>query len=260
MLVMPVYNEEACVAGVIEAWRNALRSTGASYRMLVVDDGSTDGTAEALSVFDGAPDIRVVRKANSGHGPTILTGYAEAVEVAEWIFQCDSDDEMPPDAFPSLWREREDYDALFGVRTGRRQSASRRLITQVSRIAVRMLFGAGVADVNSPYRLMRADVLAPVVQRTPAGTYAPNVIISGALASSGCRIANVPVGHVHRRTGSVSIAKWRLWKLATGALVQTIGFVAQGRMAESAAAIKEAIAARRGRVRIGEGHAAVNAR
>jgi len=221
-LVMPVYNEEECIAEVIRSWRAMLARCGMDFRMIVLNDGSRDGTARVLAGFEGDERIEVVHKENTGHGPTILLGYRRAVELAEWVFQCDSDDEMKPDWFPALWERREAYDALFGVRQGRTQSLGRRLISACSRLVVRVLFGKGVADVNVPYRLMRSSVLGEVIRQIPADTFAPNVIISGALARARMRICNHPVPCEGRKTGRVSIAKWKLWKAAFRSFWQTL--------------------------------------
>ncbi len=219
---MPVYNEAECIAKVVASWRYELAALRIDFRMIVLNDGSRDGTAEALAAFAGDSRIEIVNKPNAGHGPTILMGYRKAAAIANWVFQCDSDDEMPADHFRRLWARREQFDAVIGIRAGRSQGLGRKLISKVSRLAVWMLYGRGVADVNVPYRLIRAEVLAPLVERIPSDTFAPNVIISGALARGRCRIANVPVPHQGRRTGTVSIMKWKLWRSAFLAFRQTI--------------------------------------
>ena len=221
-LVMPVCNEEACIADVVHSWHRLLSSLNVEFQMIVLNDGSRDGTREALSAFANEQRIRVVNKPNSGHGPTILMGYREAVDLAEWVFQCDSDDEMKADHFPELWRVRDRYDAVFGFRQGRHQNVARKVISACSRLTVHLLFGMAVTDVNTPYRLMRARSIREIIAALPDDSFAPNVIISGALASSGARICNCPVPHEGRRTGSVSIVKWKLWKAALKSFRQTL--------------------------------------
>jgi dolichol-phosphate mannosyltransferase len=221
-LVMPVYNEEGCIVEVLRSWKDTLSRLGIRYELIVLNDGSKDRTAEALASFAGDPTIVVVNKRNSGHGPTILEGYRMAVKRAPWVFQCDSDDEMRAEHFPSLWGLREGYDALFGIRAGREQNSGRKLISACSRLTVKFMFGAGVQDVNTPYRLMRASLLEQVLEQIPPDTFAPNVIISGAFAQAGLRLYNVPVPHEGRRTGSVSIVKWKLWKAAVRSFWQTL--------------------------------------
>ncbi|MEJ7616264.1 MAG: glycosyltransferase family 2 protein [Pyrinomonadaceae bacterium] len=221
-VVMPVYNEQECIAGVVEAWLTVLSELGIEYLIIVLNDGSQDETRKALSKFAEDRRVSVVNKTNSGHGPTVLLGYRQAVEMARWVFQCDSDDEMRPEHFPQLWEKRERYDALFGFRQGRQQNVGRRLISAFSRITVRLLFGNGVRDVNVPYRLMRADILRQIVVQIPDDTFAPNIIISGTMAGAGLRINNQLVPHEGRKTGTVSIMKWKLWRAAGKSLWQTI--------------------------------------
>lgn len=221
-LVMPVYNEEACIEPVVLAWHDELARLGIDFLMIVLNDGSRDSTALRLEVFSGNERIMVINKKNSGHGPTILQGYRLAVEKAEWVFQTDSDDEMSPEHFVTLWKHRHDYDAILGVRHGRKQGIGRWLISAVSRLTVNLLYGNGVVDVNTPYRLMRAASLTGIINAVPADTFAPNVIIAGALTASRKRILNLPIPHRDRVTGTVSIVKFRLWKAAASSLFQTV--------------------------------------
>jgi len=223
-VVMPVYNEEGCVGRVLRAWQEALRALGTNFLIIALNDGSTDGTAAALAPFEKDPNALVVHKANSGHGPTILMGYRTAVQLAQWVFQCDSDDEMPPESFEALWEQRDCYDALLGVRSGRLQTAGRRMLSAASRWTVRLLFGQGVRDVNSPYRLVRASLLKSIVEQVPSDAFAPNVIISGALVRYGARILNSPVPCRPRQTGSASLASWKLLRAAWNSFWQTLQY------------------------------------
>jgi glycosyltransferase involved in cell wall biosynthesis len=224
ILVMPVYNEEGCITPVVDSWRETLAGLAADYELLVLDDGSTDRTAEALAAYKDDPRVTVVRKPNSGHGPTILAGYRRAVEMGEWVFQCDSDGEMRAEDFHRLWRIREGYDALFGIRTGGRAGLDRRFISMISRAVSRTLFGSRVTDVNVPYRLMRGETLRAAIARIPDDAFAPNIIISGALSAAGARIANVPVPRHPRAAGKGSLVKWTLWRGAARSFVETVRF------------------------------------
>jgi glycosyltransferase involved in cell wall biosynthesis len=221
-VVMPVYNEEAAVGGVVRAWAAELDRLGIDYELRVYDDGSRDRTGEALvKLSEEIPRLLVTRHSNRGHGPTILRGYREA--RGEWVFQTDSDGEMEPDSFGRLWAERERHDFLFGIRAGRVWTAPRWVMTRVSRLAVRMLFGKGVADVNTPYRLMRRERLAELLTGLPDDLFAPNVILSGLAVRRGLRIWETPVPHQGRRHGGGSLVSFRkLIKPASRSLKQTI--------------------------------------
>jgi len=207
---------------VVKPGHDELRRLDIDFIMIVLNDGSRDNTASRLAEFSGNDSIRVVNKQNSGHGPTILAGYHTAVDKAEWVFQVDSDDELKASDFDKFWIQRNKYDALYGYRVGRRQSVSRKIISAVSRAVVRLFYGKGIIDVNIPYRLIRSTILKEIIDQIPDDTFAPNVIISGALVSSGLPIFNCPVAHEHRKTGMVSIVNWKLWKAACRSFWQTI--------------------------------------
>lgn len=221
-VVMPVYNEEECIVSVVESWLSALSELNIRFRIVVLNDGSTDHTQDALKSFDYDDRVKVINQKNRGHGPTILIGYQESVKLADWTFQCDSDNEMKPDSFRVLWQNKGSFDALFGVRVARNQSTGRALISACSRAVVRLLFGRGITDVNTPYRLMRSDILKRIIDHIPANTFAPNIVISGVFCKCNARIFEHPVLHEHRKTGRVSIVRWKLWESAAKAFWQTL--------------------------------------
>jgi glycosyltransferase involved in cell wall biosynthesis len=218
---MPVFNEEAAVEGVVAEWLGVLDGLGIDYEFRIYNDGSTDGTAARLAALAGrCPRVVVCNQANAGHGPTVLRGYREA--AGAWVFQTDSDGEMPAGPFRQLWEARAGYDLLLGSRAGRASPLGRRIITGASRLAVRLLWGAGVRDVNTPYRLMRRARLEELLRAVPADAFAPNVIISGLAVRRKLRIWECPVPHLGRRTGRVSILGLRLWRSALRAFGQTL--------------------------------------
>jgi glycosyltransferase involved in cell wall biosynthesis len=219
-VVMPVHNEEACVAQVVESWLSVLTDLQVNFLLIVLDDGSTDNTAKTLDRFADDTRVCIVHQANAGHGPTIIRGYRQATNAADWVFQCDSDNEMSPESFSLLWEQRSDYDAVFGYRQGRQQSQGRSLVSFCSRLTVRLLFGAGVRDVNTPYRLIRSTVLEPIIERVPPDTFAPNILISGAIARAGVPILNIPVPCRPRQSGC-SINTWKLSKGSIRSFAQT---------------------------------------
>ncbi|HBA60846.1 MAG TPA: hypothetical protein DCZ92_08505, partial [Elusimicrobia bacterium] len=98
------------------------------------------------------------------------------MERAQWVFQADSDNEVPHGNFKALWDRRGEYDALFGERTGRIQTAGRRLVSALASYAVALFFGGAIADVNTPYRLMRAAALRPLLGVLPPDMFAPNLV------------------------------------------------------------------------------------
>lgn len=221
-VVMPVYNEAECIVDVIKSWNDMLSSLDIRFKILVFNDGSTDNTAQVLEIFENHENINIVHKKNSGHGPTILMGYQTALGCADWIFQCDSDDEMKADYFPDLWKNRMDYDVLFGIRHNRSQGTGRKIISMVSRITVKQLFGKGISDVNVPYRLISRHVMQNIISSIPDKTFAPNIIISGMIAKHKYSVYEKLVQHDTRKTGTDSLVQFKLWKVTFKSFLQTI--------------------------------------
>lgn len=225
-VVMPVYNEQEAVGGVLEKWSSALNVLGIDHVIRPYNDGSKDDSLAVMrAVAERFSDIEVHDKRNGGHGNTILTGYREAAaDGFDWIFQIDSDDEMGPEKFGELWTARQEKDFLVGIRDGRRQQLPRKIISFVSRICVRVFYGKSVWDVNTPYRLMRTAAFRDFYGRIPLTTFAPNVILSGLAARHKLRCHEIRVPQHDRTTGTVSIKKWKLLKAAARSFAQTILF------------------------------------
>jgi dolichol-phosphate mannosyltransferase len=220
-VVMPAYCEERRIAEIVSDWMAELDRLDIDYEFLVYDDGSKDRTREALERLSvERPRLVVKSHANRGHGPTILTGYREA--RGEWVFQTDSDGELPPGQFGVLWKHREDCDFLVGYREHRRSTLARTMVTMGSRLAVRCLFGSSIRDVNSPYRLMRRSSLLKMLHFVPETTFAPNVILAGLAARLRLRVYEAPVPHAGQQTVTVALNKWKLWKTACRCLLQTV--------------------------------------
>jgi dolichol-phosphate mannosyltransferase len=179
-IVIPVYNESENLAGLLRDWLPLFNETRASYRVFLIDDGSTDASLSLLQRLQSEdPNLSVHTQKNAGHGRAILKGYTLALDAkAEWIFQIDSDHQLDTEAFAQLWANRNDYDFLIAQRGDRYASKGRRWISRVSTCMVRSLYGPGVADVNCPYRLMRGEAMKRALEKMPPNSFAPNVLLT----------------------------------------------------------------------------------
>ncbi len=223
-VIIPVYNESEVIHSVLNSWTNMLDSLGINYIVRVYNDGSRDASLQEMQRASSEHSgILVIDKPNSGHGPTILQGYLESGD-AEWVFQMDSDNEIGPEHFPDLWHHRQAHDFLIGIRKNRSGSLARKIISLVSRLVVRVCYGYGIADVNSPYRLMRTDRFAPLFKRIPADTFAPNVIVSGMAIKERMRVYETLVPFESRKTGKPSLFGFKLFKNAARSFFQVIKF------------------------------------
>src|SRR5262245_35615213 len=220
---MPVFNEGRGITSVLSAWTDVLRSLNVAYEVRLYNDGSTDSTPAVLDDLEQLnPAVHVIHQDNRGHGPTILRAYGEA--TGAWVFQVDSDDEIPASMFEDVWGQRAGMDAVFGVRCDRKEPLTRRLVTWGAWAVVRTAYGHCPRDVNVRFRLIRQEVLSAVVSRLPDDLFAPNVAMTGLLSTSAARVVEVPVLTQRRAFGSSSLAApLKLMKVALLTAKQTLG-------------------------------------
>lgn len=222
--VMPVYNEAACVERVCLEWLDQMRAIGGA--LLVVNDGSHDATPRILSRLAAAEsNLMVIHQLNGGHGSAILNGYRHALALnPEWLFQVDSDGEMPAALFPLIWNQRNDAAFILGRRTGRQVDPLRQRLSQAHRHLLQLVFGVRVDDPNIPFRLMRASEFRPILNALPEGLFAPNVFLALLAARAGL-LAPGPVVPLAPRGGGVpSIRGWHTFRVAARCAAELLQF------------------------------------
>lgn len=216
-LVMPVYNEQDCIGEVVADWTAELRKhfDEDSYRFIIINDGSRDGTGAILDELTAQyPSLIVVHQQNSGHGTTVYNGYQKAIELgSEYIFQTDSDNQFEAADFDLLWSQREKSRFILGQRKIRYDAWVRLIITRIVIAINCILFWTYIADANIPYRLMRADYLRQLMSRMRFVPFIPNIFLSVIARRSGENLLSIPVKHRERKTGTVSILRWKLVKV-----------------------------------------------
>lgn len=206
-IVIPAYNEEANIETVVREWYPNVKLGAEGSKLVVIDDGSKDGTMEKLkSLQTEFPDLLVKHKENSGHGPTILAGYNFAIsEGADYIFQTDSDGQTDPKEFPEFWEERRRYEMIIGNRTAREDGFGRVIVTRTLRALIFLTFHVYVKDANTPFRLMKATVLEKELKYVPRDYFLTNVLITVIFAKRKYRVRYVPISFRPRQGGKNSI-------------------------------------------------------
>ena len=127
--------------------------------------------------------------------------------------------------FEALWKERTNYDFIIGRREfSFKVPLPRRIVSFMAKKAVHFFYGHGISDVNAPYRLMRKDKFATIYEAIPATTFAPNVILSGMAIRQNLRIKDSFIPTDFRATGTVSIQRMKLLKVAIKSFKETIAF------------------------------------
>lgn len=221
-IVIPVYNEEANIKDVIEDWYPIVEKYNGDgeSRLVLIDDGSKDNTYSIMEeCAKDRPFMKVITKQNEGHGATVLYGYNYAIENgADYIFQTDSDGQTLPSEFHQFWDMKEDYDMVIGHRSKREDGASRFFVTKVLKMTLKVCFGVTVTDANTPFRLMKAEILAENIKLVPEKFNLSNVIISVIYAKKNYKVKYIPITFRPRQGGVNSINLKKIFKIGVQAL------------------------------------------
>jgi glycosyltransferase involved in cell wall biosynthesis len=197
-IVMPVFNERHRLELAVDAVLAAQVSD--DLELLIVDDGSTDGTREILSDRNWPPDVRVIyHERNRGKGAAIRTALAEARGVYTTIM--DADLEYEPSDIPTLLAPLRagDAQAVFGTRGFQSHSAfsfwyvvGNRAVT----FAANLLFNSWVSDMMTGQKAMSTELFRSLELR--ADGFAIEAEITARLLRRGVRIYEVPITYTAR--------------------------------------------------------------
>ena len=206
-IIIPAYNEEENIRSVIAQWHPVAEKAGPDSRLVIIDDGSRDGTYQTVSGLKGQyPQLVVLTKENQGHGATVLYGYRYAIKKgADYAFQTDSDGQTLPSEFPVFWKNREKCGLLIGCRVHRGDGFSRLFVTRVLRLVLLVAFRTWVKDANAPYRLMRCSQLKEVLKKVPKDFFLSNVLITVIYSKKKLGVHYYPITFLPRQGGENSI-------------------------------------------------------
>ena len=199
--LFPAFNDAVTIGGLVEKTFNLLRSTGRNFEILVVNDGSTDQTADVLRQlqirYDGV--LRVIHHpVNRGYGAALRSGFAAACK--DLVFYTDGDGQYDPGELTLLLDRLEPRLGLVnGYKIKRHDPLYRVFIGKIYNAFVRALFHIRVRDVDCDFRLMRRSLLARTSLHSETGAICVELLQE--LESLGCEVANVPVHHYPRVAG-----------------------------------------------------------
>lgn len=219
-IVMPAYNEEANIEMVAREWHEVVRKIGKSSKLVIIDDGSKDSTyLKLMELTEELPQLVPLTKPNSGHGATLLFGYEYALKAgADYIFQTDSDGQTLPSEFPGFWEQRNKYDILIGYRNHREDGASRVFVTKTLKLVLFFIFHIKITDANTPYRLMKREILLKHIGRVPEQFNLSNVMLTVLFLKAKENVTFIPITFRPRQGGMNSINFKKITKIGIRAV------------------------------------------
>lgn len=224
-IIVPTYNER----GNIERLLPALLEFDPALEVVVVDDDSPDGTADAAEAIGRARGrVHVVRHgAKQGIGPAYLAGFRRALELgAELVVQMDADFSHPIASLPDLFGHARDYDLVLGSRyldgiTVVRWPIERLLLSYFGNSYVRRVTGLPVRDTTGGFKCWRRETLLGIgLDQVRANGYSFQVEMTYRAWCKGFRILEIPIIFMDREIGTSKMSKriglealWMVWEL-----------------------------------------------
>ncbi len=221
---MPVHNEVHNIVPVAEGLLQYFSHACREYRLILIDDGSTDGSHSRCDELTKryAEHVDVVHHArNLGYGGALRTGLMAALDTGlPWIGFCDSDDQFRP--LTSLHRlvsevlehDQRQYegriDAAVGHRIDRADGLTRQLTGRLWHHVSRQILPHDAHDVDCGCKLFRREAIAPVVPSLHGQYATTSAELMARLYRNRAHVVNVPVKHYPRTSGSQSGLDFRV--------------------------------------------------
>lgn len=202
----PCYNDEATIASMVNLALVTIDKVGAEGEVIVIDDGSSDGSAHVLKDLQSEQSrLRVItHEQNRGYGGALLSGFGAATK--EWVFYTDGDAQFDPAELEQLVAKAgPDVDVVQGWKIRRADNVVRRVIGRVYHRSVSLMFGLKIRDTDCDFRLIRREVLDRITLEHTSGVICVELVRK--LQDAGARFVEVPVHHYPRLHGQSQFFK-----------------------------------------------------
>ena len=197
-VVVPVYNEEGCLAELIRRSLESLEKTGKRYELILVDDGSRDRSPAIMAAASEQNPNRVIScilNRNYGQHSAIMAGFS--LVRGDLVITIDADLQNPPEEFPRLVEAAEAGNDVVGtIRQHRKDSLLRTIPSKIVNYAAQKATGVKMHDYGCMLRAYRRHIVEAMKQCNERSTFIP--VLGNSFARNTCEI---PVGHSERAAG-----------------------------------------------------------
>jgi dolichol-phosphate mannosyltransferase len=194
--VVPAYNEAESLPALIDELSRALDTTGSSYEIVLVDDGSTDGSGVWIAnAARSQPHVRaVLLERNAGQSAALAAGLRHA--RGEVLVTLDADGQNDPADIPRLLEALRDADVASGVRTDRADTWVRKVSSRIANAVRRMALGDTITDIGCSLKAYRRSAVEGIPFFVGAHRFLPALC-----QFRGARVVEIPVRHRPRTRG-----------------------------------------------------------
>ncbi|NLE45648.1 MAG: glycosyltransferase family 2 protein [Chloroflexi bacterium] len=205
---LPAYNEAPNVRRAVEHVSSVAQGIGADYEIIVVNDGSRDGTGDVVrEMIPEVPNLRLVEHfPNRGYGGALKAGFAAS--TGDLVAFVPADNQFDFREISRFLDQISQADIVSGYRADRQDHLVRKLNALGWNLVVRVLFGYLCRDIDCGFKLIRREVIEHVPVESD-GAMIDTELLAGARAR-GYRIAEVPVTHLPRVAGEATGANVRV--------------------------------------------------
>ncbi len=199
-IIIPAFNEAEGIGAVLTTLRSFLDQQNVQAEIIVIDDGSTDGTGDKASLIQGVRVITHIR--NKGYGAALKTGIGAA--TTEWVITYDSDNQHTPEnlaaVLPAL---KDNVDLVIGKREGYSGPLVRQPGKRIIGVVANYLTETKIPDFNSGFRAFRREKVLPYLHLFPNG-FSFSTTSTVCFLKEGLNVLFVPI-HIKERTGKSTV-------------------------------------------------------
>lgn len=221
-VVLPCFNEHPHIEGILLSWLGELRQKQLSFEIIVINDGSLDGSGRVLDKLRrDNPELRVVHQLNSGSTRACRRGYEMA--RGRYVLVASANGRCEPTDFAPLWEQRQRYDLVLGRRTHRLDGFRNRALSGFLRNLASKLFGVSLEEPAIPFRLFRRRLTIDLLPWVPLEWVSFHFALSILLAiQSPDRVTEVKIPYRHRLERKAPSRRTGLFSLGFSYLTESL--------------------------------------